>query len=66
VVGNRGWSYFFIDLRRRYVNDRIWFGGGLTAAAFGNLGAEDFQPAWLLVSVGLAGLGLIAWGWVRR
>jgi hypothetical protein len=66
VADARGWSYFFLDLRRRYVNDRIWLGLGLTAAGFGNLATNDFLPAWLLVSVGLVGLALVAWGWVRR
>jgi hypothetical protein len=57
---------FFINLRRRYIHDRIWYGLGLTAIGFGNLATNDFLPAWLLVSVGLVGLALIAGGWVRK
>lgn len=66
MTRQRGWSYFFIDLRRRYINDRVWFGLALAVAGFGNLATEDFLPAWLLVSMGLAGLCLMAWGWARR
>jgi len=57
----RGWSYYFIDLRRRYLNDRTWFGLALITVGVGN-GLGGTLPWWLCVPVGLLGAGLLAWG----
>lgn len=65
VAGGKGWSYFFIDVRRRWISDRIWYGLALTVVGFGNLMA-DVIPAWLGLMVGVAGLGLIAWSLATR
>lgn len=60
VSADREWSYFFIDLRRRYINDRMWFGLGLTAIGFGNLATDDLLPTWLWIVVGMRGSVLLA------
>ena len=51
----QGPSWYFIDLRRRYINDRTWFGLGFLAIGVGALGPE---ASWW-IGIPLAGLGVV-------
>lgn len=54
----RGMSYFFIDLRRRYISDRVWY--GMAAVAVGSEGwAEEGVLRVLLLLVFLTGIVLV-------
>jgi len=64
VTERRVWSYYFIDLRRQYINDRAWFGLGLVAVGFGGLTSE--LSWWVGLPVGSVGLALVIWGLADR
>ncbi len=61
----RGWSYSFIDYRRRYINDRAWFGLAFIAMAVGSLGSSDV-PWWVCLPLGTVGVALVVWGVAAR